>query len=492
MKGPDLLNSLFGVILRFRENDAAFTGDISKMYHRVLITEEDQHVHRFLWRNLETMREPDTYVKTVLTFGDKPAPAMAQIALRKTAEKGEDSYPEAAHKLKRNTYMDDICESVHTAEKAEKMTKELDKVLENGGFKVKGWTSNKELSDASSPQDQEIKILQGSSEEKILGVLWNNKDDTLTFKVNVSPTNYQEQTKVTKRKVLSRVARIYDPIGFASAFLIRAKIGLQQLWQRGIDWDDELPEDMQANWVNLFEEMKELNNVSFPRCLTPNYSVDRPTLCILASQAAFGACAYTRWQISDGTFGVRFVAAKSRVAPIKALTIPRLELQAAVLASRLSRTIQEESKMMFQRVIFFTGGLSNTHDLIRAVIVGLRPVSEHHGSIVKGIQDLTIFALGAVNKAIGGQIALEILVQAKFQIALQPQEVTPRTLVILSIDIGKIYNIEEKFSDYLDEDNIQGHCRDLIEYLPRLAKFYLQIQNTRKDALSGLVRQREQ
>ncbi|KAK3699224.1 hypothetical protein QZH41_002094, partial [Actinostola sp. cb2023] len=178
-----------------RENDAAFTGDISKMYHRVLITEEDQHVHRFLWRNLETMREPDTYVKTVLTFGDKPAPAMAQIALRKTAEEGEDSYPEAAQKLKRNTYMDDICESVHTAEKAEKMTKELDKVLENGGFKVKGWTSNKELSDASSPQDQEIKILQGSSEEKILGVLWNNKDDTLTFKVNLSPTNYQEQTK---------------------------------------------------------------------------------------------------------------------------------------------------------------------------------------------------------------------------------------------------------------------------------------------------------
>jgi len=356
MKGPDLLNSLFGVILRFRENDAAFTGDISKMYHRVLITEEDQHVHRFLWRNLETMREPDTYVKTVLTFGDKPAPAMAQIALRKTAEEGEDSYPEAAQTLKRNTYMDDICESVHTAEKAEKMTKELDKVLENGGFKVKGWTSNKELSDASSPQDQEIKILQGSSEEKILGVLWNNKDDTLTFKVNVSPTNYQEQTKVTKRKVLSRVARIYDPIGFASAFLIRAKIGLQQLWQRGIDWDDELPEDMQANWVKLFEEMKELNNVSFPRCLTPNYSVDRPTLCIFAdaSQAAFGACAYTRWQISDGTFGVRFVAAKSRVAPIKALTIPRLELQAAVLASRLSRTIQEESRMMFQRVIFFT------------------------------------------------------------------------------------------------------------------------------------------
>ena len=86
MKGPDLLNGLFGVILRFRENKVAITADISKMYHRVLIPLEDQHVHRFLWRDLEIDRPPDTYVMNVLTFGDKPAPAMAQVALRKTAE----------------------------------------------------------------------------------------------------------------------------------------------------------------------------------------------------------------------------------------------------------------------------------------------------------------------------------------------------------------------------------------------------------------------
>ena len=108
MKGPDLLNSLFGVILRFRENAVAISGDISKMYHRILIPERDQHVHRFLWRNMETNRDPDVYVKTVLTFEDKPAPAMAQIALRKTAEQEIDVHPEAAETLKKNTYMDDI------------------------------------------------------------------------------------------------------------------------------------------------------------------------------------------------------------------------------------------------------------------------------------------------------------------------------------------------------------------------------------------------
>ena len=80
LKGPDLLNDLFGVVLWFRENKVAFCGDISKMYHRILIPEKDQHVHRYPWRNLQTDREPDVYLKTVLTFGDKPAPAMAQIA----------------------------------------------------------------------------------------------------------------------------------------------------------------------------------------------------------------------------------------------------------------------------------------------------------------------------------------------------------------------------------------------------------------------------
>ena len=101
-KGPDLLNSLFGVVLRFREREVAISGDISKMYHRIRIPPKDQHVHRYLWRDLEKERDPVTYVKTVLTFGDKPAPAMAQIALQKTAE-GTKSYIQKLQKLLKPT-----------------------------------------------------------------------------------------------------------------------------------------------------------------------------------------------------------------------------------------------------------------------------------------------------------------------------------------------------------------------------------------------------
>ena len=111
MKGPDLLNDLFGVVPRFRENQVAFIGDKSKMYHRIRIPELDQHVHRFLWRNLQTHREPDVYVKTALTFGDKPAPPMVQTALRKTADEAKEVFPAAAQVIKDNTFMDDIYDS---------------------------------------------------------------------------------------------------------------------------------------------------------------------------------------------------------------------------------------------------------------------------------------------------------------------------------------------------------------------------------------------
>ena len=359
-KGPDLLNGIFGVVLRFREKEVAVLGDISKMYHRILIPERDQHVHRYLWRNMEPDREPDIYVKTVLTFGDKPAPAMAQIALRRTAQDNKASYPEAAEVLMNNTYMDDICESVGTEKEAQKLTNDIDTVLKTGGFKVKDWISNKMLKEkVNGEAEKEINMFNGD-EEKVLGTLWNFKTDKFHFRVaadlvklNNSPSHVQ---KMTKRMILSQVARIYDPIGFAAAFIVRTKIGMQRLWQLGLDWDDEVPLAVQETWISLLREIKELNTVSFERCLTVVNAVEPPMLCVFAdaSQDALGACAYARQRKDDNTYGVKFIAAKSRVSPPKQLTIPRLKLQAAVLASRLAKSIQEESTIQFKDIKFFT------------------------------------------------------------------------------------------------------------------------------------------
>ena len=330
IKGPDLLNSLFGVILRFRENEIAVTGDISKMYHRVLIPERDQQVHRYLWRNMETEREPDVYVKTVLTFADKPAPAMAQIALRKTADEGKSSYPHVAKVLKENTYMDDICDSVHTVQEAKQLTADMDNVLSQGGFQVKGWLSNQPLQKEKEGQrETSVKLLHGATEEKILGTIWNRTEDVFKFKFNPP-----EEIKLTKRGILSQIAQLFDPVRFAAAFLVHAKIGMQQLWQSGLEWDQELPTPMCEEWICFFQEMKNLNNVTFERPLTPPQVIGAPTLCIFsdASNEAFGACAYIRWQTESSSFNIRFIAAKSKVAPLKPLTVSRLELQRAQIS----------------------------------------------------------------------------------------------------------------------------------------------------------------
>ncbi|PFX34825.1 hypothetical protein AWC38_SpisGene252 [Stylophora pistillata] len=150
---------------------------------------------------------------------------------------------------------------------------------------------------------------------------------------------------------------IYRSAAIRSSLLVRAKIDFQELWQQGYGWDQDLPTAVLQKWFSLFKEIKELNEVSFPRSLSPRQpSYSRPTLCVFAdaSQEAFGACAYIRWSIENKEFDVKFIAAKSRVAPLKQITIPRLELQAAVLASRLQATIKEESRFEFEKTFMIT------------------------------------------------------------------------------------------------------------------------------------------
>ena len=201
---------------------------------------------------METNREPNVYVKTVLTFGDKPAPAMAQIALRKTADLAKGSYPEAVQVLKNNTYMDNICDSVCFVEQAKQLTTELDEILMKGRFQVKGWLSNRPLENEIIEQEKpEKKLLQGATQGKILGTVWTHDKDLFLF--NVNPPR---DIVLTKRAVLSQIARIFDHVGFAAAFLIHAKIGMQRLWQQSLEWEQELPSPAREEWVRFFQEMR--------------------------------------------------------------------------------------------------------------------------------------------------------------------------------------------------------------------------------------------
>ncbi|XP_028399260.1 uncharacterized protein LOC114522717 [Dendronephthya gigantea] len=380
-KGPCLIGNLLGVLLRFREEAVAFAGDISKMFLQVLLPESDCQVHRFLWRDMETSREPSTYVLLRVTFGDKPSPDMASFVMLKIAEEHRETTPEASKIIERDRYVDDLLHSCPSNTDAIQRISDIEKILNTGSFPIKEWhCSSKEVRDrvskvtkvtsqlnpvslptteTSNPKESVKENnqfnLDGEQGVKALGVSWNPVTDTIHFEVKVT-----QAEPYTKRVILSNISRLFDPLGLASVVTIKARIGLQEIWKmKKFDWDDPLPKEMQLTWRKLFAEIEELKTIQFPRCLQPPSPIGSPELHVFAdaSVLAYGAAAYLVWSSSSGRTEVRLISAKARVAPLRQTTIPRLELMAALLATRLAKTIYDEFKIKPIRVTLWSDSM---------------------------------------------------------------------------------------------------------------------------------------
>lgn len=377
-KGPDMICDLFGILLRFRQNAVALVGDISKMYNSVLISEVDKMTHRFLWRDMNANREPDHYCLQTVTFGDRPSGVIAMTALHKTAEMFKDKHPETAAMIIDNSYVDDIIHSCGSKKEALEKIATAEDILSVGGFYMKQWviSGNHDTTGDSKIIDTDV--------EKVLGMIWEPKEDQFSYKVRINFSARRKNIRtgpdltakdiahkipkqLTKRMILSQIATLYDPLGLATPFTIRCKLLMRQLitvkQERKTDeqlgWDEPIPEDMYARWVNLFQEMYALEDLKFKRCMKPNDAIGDPILVIYAdaSNIAYSTCAYVRFELKDGTFSSRLFAAKSRIAPIRQITVPRLELCAAVLAARLRRVIERETSFKFERVLHLTDSM---------------------------------------------------------------------------------------------------------------------------------------
>ncbi len=379
-KGPCLIGNLLGVLLRFLEEAVAFAGDISKMFLQIRLPASDCQVHRFLWREMETTREPTTYALLRVTFGDKPSPDMASFVMLKMAKEHENSAPEASKIIERDRYVDDLIHSCPSVSDGLQRIEDIDKILETGGFRIKEWhCSSKKLHESlnregrpssSQPPDSPSASnvpepvgdrsdtnqvhLDGEQGVKTLGVSWNPNTDTINFQVKIS-----EKEIYTKRSILSNISRLFDPLGLASVVTIKARIALQGIWKmKKFGWDDPLPKEMQLAWRKLFAEIANLNTVQFPRCLQPPSVHGSPELHVFAdaSVLAYGAAAYLVWSTSTGR-EVRLVSAKARVAPLRQTTVPRLELMAALIATRLAKTICNEFKIKPACVVLWSDSM---------------------------------------------------------------------------------------------------------------------------------------
>ena len=340
LPGPKLQRELVDVLYRFRRAPVALSGDISQMFLQVGLREQDRPYHRFLWRNLNDKEEPEIYEFLRLPFGNASSPFCAQYVLQTHAKALSEEKPNASETIDNSMYVDDVLDSFETVKEACSLRHDLSDVLSDAGFKLRKWLSNEPSVIAEVPVEdwaQGVEIGDGKNlpTQKTLGVTWNAETDTFNFEVKL-PTN----SPPTKRNILSCIASLFDPLQFLSPFTMRARILMQEIWAAGVDWDDVLPTKLENKWNDWLSELQEIPTISFPRCLRLSHPTDIQLHVFSdASSAASSAAAYLVCKYLDHPPTSRLVGSKCRVLPVKAMTIPRLELMGAVIATRLAKNL---------------------------------------------------------------------------------------------------------------------------------------------------------
>ncbi|XP_037297647.1 LOW QUALITY PROTEIN: uncharacterized protein LOC115453172 [Manduca sexta] len=358
--GPDLLQPLPGILMRFREHPFAITADISEMFLQIQLREEDRDALRYLWRG--TRRDdkpPQEYRMKTLIFGASSSPSTAIFVMNLNAERFKEECPEAVAAIRSKHYMDDYIDSFETLEKAKEIAKQVRRIHSEAHFELKKWASNspellKALGEKSSSETVNIQ----DKHERVLGLIWRPKEDQLAFDlrlVDVPPSLLQDEVP-TKRQALKIVMSVFDPLGLLSPLTIKPKQLLQEVWRRGTPWDDRLDADIAASWSRWLTQLKAASNIAVPRCYLSYSTASRLELHVFtdASESAYAAVLYWRTVDSDGTTAVTLLTAKAKVAPLKLLSIPRMELQAAVLGTRMAIAVKNEHQHKPDSTTFWT------------------------------------------------------------------------------------------------------------------------------------------
>lgn len=333
--GERLQEELFKTLVRFRTRRIAITADIKKMYLQVKIPEEQYDLQRVIWR--EKGKAIGEYWLTRVTFGMASAPHSAVRAMIQCAEDLAHKYPAAAEVIKRDFYMDDCLSGCESIEKAKELVMELKALLAEGGFPIGKWHSNMpEIIAAGSGADGEREF--DWEDSTVLGLKWLIREDELSFQ-----WKNREIMIPTKRGVTQDLGRVFDPLGFIGPVTAAGKIIFRRLSANKVSWDAVLPPIMLEAWTNWREDLGSLQGVRIPRW------VDEKTIVAVhgfadASENAYGAVVYAEYITQHGS-SMTLLASKSRVAPLRTRTIPRLELDAAKLLAKLLTTVIHASNL---------------------------------------------------------------------------------------------------------------------------------------------------
>ena len=336
--GPTTQPELFDILLRLRSHIVVITADVAKMFRQVWVQPQDCNYQRIVWR-ASPEHELQHYQLNTVTYGTASASFLSTRVLQEIASSVASKSSTAAQSIKSDFYMDDYISGSDSIEEALTLFRDVSQALKTGGMMLRKWCSNNAAvrQYISEVSDEPHFSLDLGNQDTIrsLGLVWCPEKDQLTYSIS----QREHVDTRTKRSLLSSLNSIFDPLGFLGPVLIRGKVFLQELWQIKVNWDDQLPLSIQKRWETFTKDLENLDQLFIPRSVkyNPHGEIQLHGFCD-ASQIAYGGCVYFRQQVNDELWHVQLVCAKSRVAPTKTQTIPRLELCGAhLLAELISR-----------------------------------------------------------------------------------------------------------------------------------------------------------
>ncbi|UYV76477.1 hypothetical protein LAZ67_14000520 [Cordylochernes scorpioides] len=320
--GPNLLERIPNVLIRFRENKIGISADIRKAFQMIEVNPEDRKYLKFIWRNISGSV---TFQHTRVVFGLTSSPFILGAVIEHHLKSVTDENFYVAQRLLRSFYVDNCLTSPNKKSHIVHFKEKASEIMNRAGMELRQW----ETAETFNPRE--------GKDAKVLGLLWNRKTDTLNCMINpeILPS------LITRRVILSLVQKLFDPLGFYSPVMITPKILLQKTWKSAGGWDNPLEEDISQEFKDWYEQLSHLKDSRIPRyiCVGWAESLELHVFCD-ASKEAFATVAYMRSQMKEGV-KLSFIWSKARVAPLGKISIPRLELMACLIGARLAGCILE-------------------------------------------------------------------------------------------------------------------------------------------------------
>uniref|UniRef100_A0A146L7F7 Integrase catalytic domain-containing protein n=2 Tax=Lygus hesperus TaxID=30085 RepID=A0A146L7F7_LYGHE len=332
LNGPKLQKDIWQIISSFRLFPIVLCADLRMMYRQILVDPRDRTFQRIFYRSSPTS-DVEEYLLNTVTYGVGPSAYLALRCLIQLVKDDGAAYPLASKAILEQTFVDDITAGAHDLESALCLQRELNSLLALGGFTLHKWSSNHPALLESVSSDKVTLPLNFSVDDdrtlKILGIKYDPRCDTFSY--SIAPNNI----RITKRGVLSEIAKIYDPLGWLTPVTFFAKHIMQLIWMKGLQWDDLLPPDLTCEWNNFTCGLPALSAISIPRYIPAETSDAVHVLGYCDASEKGYACVVYAVTIRPDHHSIHIIQAKSKIAPLKTISLPRLELSGALLLSKL-------------------------------------------------------------------------------------------------------------------------------------------------------------